>query len=707
MDGLHFVHDPAGREVGYALTDEAGWATWQGWGYHANGRQSGVMTPEGWVGYSYSPLSGWPSARSYSATLDAIHYVNINNEVWSDGLGRLTRIETNGLYDSTIVNTMSRTYAYNTKGQRNKVTYENGDYVDYTYNARNEVTGGTKKYGLRTINDGFNGVTVQNLPHTYTFDAIGSRTADATIYGGRSIINNNALNQPVNEIGITNRIKLNGAGTPGSTIVAKVNNTAQPVTRARDGAWAATGSQTLMSHQWAPVSVTETIATVATEKIGKKHFPPHTGGTVFGYDTDGNQTTDARWNHTWDGENRLTKSETLAAAATAGVPRERITYTYDAQWRRATKKVETKATATVAWVIQTHMRYAYEGWNLIAEWDIKTSPVKLVRTHHWGIDLSGTRSGAGGVGGLVMTRHHTLAGVNGSKATIPAYDGTGNILAYLDTADGKKVAEYEYGPFGEPLRETGPLAKAHPHRWSSKYTDEETGFSYYGYRYYVPQSGRWLSRDPIEERGGLGLYGFVYNNTNFWIDIDGRLCVNPGTLIGAPAGPPGMAIGTAVGWVVIGAWAVIAGGDQGPTTIQPSIPDPNPNPPPQPEPDPKPSGPNYNPTLRAQCDELMANYKKIPQEPIPPLKKPAGSEAYCENLAKRIDRMARGIAAREAFGAAGCDSDSAGWNNPAVRPFPDNKTEAQRRADHEAQLRELRESLKKMQDLYKKYCTPC
>jgi hypothetical protein len=34
---------------------------------------------------------------------------------------------------------------------------------------------------------------------------------------------------------------------------------------------------------------------------------------------------------------------------------------------------------------------------------------------------------------------------------------------------------------------------------------------YYGYRYYDPLTGRWPSRDPIEERGGADLYGFVGN----------------------------------------------------------------------------------------------------------------------------------------------------------------------------------------------------
>ena len=41
--------------------------------------------------------------------------------------------------------------------------------------------------------------------------------------------------------------------------------------------------------------------------------------------------------------------------------------------------------------------------------------------------------------------------------------------------------------------------------------------AYYGYRYYDPQTGRWPSRDPIEEEGGFNLYGFVGNDgVNGW-----------------------------------------------------------------------------------------------------------------------------------------------------------------------------------------------
>ena len=40
------------------------------------------------------------------------------------------------------------------------------------------------------------------------------------------------------------------------------------------------------------------------------------------------------------------------------------------------------------------------------------------------------------------------------------------------------------------------------------------GVTDYGYRYYDPVTARWLARDPIEEQGGLNLYGFVGNDPN-------------------------------------------------------------------------------------------------------------------------------------------------------------------------------------------------
>ena len=44
-----------------------------------------------------------------------------------------------------------------------------------------------------------------------------------------------------------------------------------------------------------------------------------------------------------------------------------------------------------------------------------------------------------------------------------------------------------------------------------------------GYRYYSPQLGRWLNRDPIAETGGIPLYVFVSNQSINKVDVLGFL----------------------------------------------------------------------------------------------------------------------------------------------------------------------------------------
>jgi RHS repeat-associated protein len=110
-------------------------------------------------------------------------------------------------------------------------------------------------------------------------------------------------------------------------------------------------------------------------------------------------------------------------------------------------------------------------------------------------------------------------------------------MGLVNAANGNISAKYEYGPFGEVFCAVGDMAKVNPFQFSTKYTDNETDFVYYGYRYYSPALGRWLSRDPIEEQGGLNLYGFVSNDpVNKWDRLG--LQTPPSYYIVFPPEPP-------------------------------------------------------------------------------------------------------------------------------------------------------------------------
>ena len=232
---------------------------------------------------------------------------------------------------------------------------------------------------------------------------------------------------------------------------------------------------------------------------------------AFSHDTDGNTIQDGRWNYSWDGENRLTRLESLTNAPADS--RLKLDFAYDQQFRRVQKVVSLWSGS--AYVAQSTNRFLYDGWNLTAILDGNSS---LLQSFRWGTDLSGSQQGAGGVGGLFsMTVHQ---GTNGGTYFY-SYDGNGNVAALVSAANGTVVARYEYGPFGELLRATGPLAFLNPFRFSTKFCDDESGLLYYGYRYYDPSSGRWPSRDPIEEQGGMHIYAFCANRSLGIIDLLG------------------------------------------------------------------------------------------------------------------------------------------------------------------------------------------
>ncbi|MGB0242224.1 MAG: RHS repeat domain-containing protein, partial [Verrucomicrobiales bacterium] len=225
------------------------------------------------------------------------------------------------------------------------------------------------------------------------------------------------------------------------------------------------------------------------------------------HDLDGNATaaplpadTSANATLTWDGENRL-----VQITRTDGVV---VDYTYDARGRRVRKTV---ANGEDRW-------FVYDGWNLVAEYNASSgagsSALSPATTYTWGQDVSGTMQGAGGVGGLLAVR-------SGGQDYFPLYDGNGNVTEYLDSA-GVMVAHYEYDAFGKVAAISGSQAGDFAFQFSTKYADGESGLSYYGYRYYDAQTGRWISRDPIEERGGWNLYGFVGNNAVNATDFLGK-----------------------------------------------------------------------------------------------------------------------------------------------------------------------------------------
>jgi RHS repeat-associated protein len=387
-------------------------------------------------------------------------------------------------------------YTYNAINQRTRKTLADGSYWDYSYDALGQVTGAVKK---TAAND-----PIPGMAYGYDYDDIGNRKA-ATQNGEDDDYTVNLLNQ-YTAIDFSGYVHITGQALP--TAVVTVNNQS---TQREDTYFY---RKTSVSNLWSPIEVEGTVAgaghngsDAVAESSGWLYTP--SGVVSRTHDDDGNLINDGRWEYSWDGENRLIQMETTAAAYSNGVPRQRLTFVYDSGSRRVAKTLEQHDGTD--WVMVREVRYLYNGWDLLAE--VSMGSLSLERAFVWGLDIAGSRTATGGVGGL-------LAVHNTEGPLYPYYDANGNVMGLLDTT-GTLAAEYEYSPFGQVIRTTGPAANAQPYRFSTKYQDTWTGLLYYGFRYYDPETGRWLNRDPIEEEGGLNLYGFVGNDPVNEVDLLG------------------------------------------------------------------------------------------------------------------------------------------------------------------------------------------
>ena len=284
-----------------------------------------------------------------------------------------------------------------------------------------------------------------------------------------------------------------------------------------------TGTGARMAHVRIEASKDGTTQT----QQGWLYAPP--ASETLQYDADGNLTSDARWTYEWDAENRLVAMEerdTVTRPAGAP-PRKRLSFAYDFRHRRVAKEVREWSAATGSFsALVKSRRFVYDDWNMIVELDAadcaatSLEKARVLTTYVWGPDLAGQQgsvfepesfSGAGGVGGLLAIRHQT-------NTYYPCMDANGNIMGLVNATAGTLTSRYDYDPFGARVTDTGPTGsngqriELCPFGFSTKYTDSETGLAYYGYRVYDPPNGRWPSRDPIGERGGINLYGMVGND---------------------------------------------------------------------------------------------------------------------------------------------------------------------------------------------------
>ena len=382
----------------------------------------------------------------------------------SDAVGRRTSVKNSGDAFTAVTNTADLS-AFNL----------------YGYNDRGELTAAERFFGtnISQTNDPVSGQSWQ-----YAYDNIGNRSS-ATRSGDQDSYAANELNQYTSRV-VTGIAHVLGAASTQATVT--VNSQATT----RQGAYfhkglSVTNTSDPVYQQVVVVGVVNDAGTNGEDAVTSITGHVYVAETPesFSHDDDGNLLSDGRWDYTWNGENRLVGMETLSAVTNSGVPPLKLAFAYDYMGRRVRKEVCYSYT-NGAYSGTNVTLFVYDGWNLVEE--IADSSTNY---YAWGLDLSGSLQGAGGIGGLVA------ADGIGSNTVLYAYDANGNVGQLVDVSDGSLAAHYEPDPFGALVVSAGNYAYDNPFRFSTKFQDDETGLLYYGFRYLSPGTGKWVSRDPL------------------------------------------------------------------------------------------------------------------------------------------------------------------------------------------------------------------
>jgi RHS repeat-associated protein len=196
------------------------------------------------------------------------------------------------------------------------------------------------------------------------------------------------------------------------------------------------------------------------------------GGVRQAHDENGNLLDDGQRRFFYDVFNRLIRVESKMSGAVIAV------YSYDAHHRRVMKRTGQETTL-----------FFYDGWRDIEEQD-----------------ASG-RTGAQYVNGRwtdeVITMDRDVRG-DGRLETFFCHDNAAvRSAAALTDSQGRVVERYNYDLYGEPVVTTASgatrleSAVGNPFLYQGRRLDAETGLYYYRHRYYNPQNGRFLQRDPL------------------------------------------------------------------------------------------------------------------------------------------------------------------------------------------------------------------
>ena len=150
---------------------------------------------------------------------------------------------------------------------------------------------------------------------------------------------------------------------------------------------------------------------------------------------------------------------------------------------------------------------------------------------------AGEISGALSEDGIAIETYYPKAATESESTNRILYWYHPDYLGSVDLVTDRNGVAYEfflYTPWGEDMYHynAGQSSFTSPYRFNGKEKDPETGYHYYGARYYQSKFSVWMSVDPLAHET-LEPYVYTGNNPVMLVDPDGMSSIN-----GGPGGPP-------------------------------------------------------------------------------------------------------------------------------------------------------------------------
>jgi RHS repeat-associated protein len=230
---------------------------------------------------------------------------------------------------------------------------------------------------------------------------------------------------------------------------------------------------------------------------------------TYGYDTASNRTSETvattTTTSTPNNVNEITSqtggvNRTLTYDLNGGITSDGGTRTFE--WDGANRLVAINYTG-----ITTRSEFTYDGLNRVAKIVEKSGPtINSTRKFVWhGQEKLEFRDATD----ALTQRNFAQGQYVGTTAYFYTRDHLGSIREMF-TGGGTVVARYDYDPFGRSTTVLGTTPTEF--NFTGLYRHSKSNLDLATYRAYDPDLGRWLNRDPIGERGGLNLYGYVSGN---------------------------------------------------------------------------------------------------------------------------------------------------------------------------------------------------